>query len=545
MKTPSPYLGSILCHWEERNSQRPRMRVANLIFKFLKSALVSLFLVLSIATATNSTAFDNQKLNTGCDRQVYPKGWVAKENAKKGDSHWEDLVSNSQKGTVSGWFDKTSVSCGDLVGLHLSGNNRPVTIKIYRMGYYNGTHARLVYVKSIGSVPTASPPSIASDATHLTSTSWPTSATIKIDASYPTGVYLARFDDGGKAGYTPLIVRSNTTTTGMLIVEADLTWEAYNTYGGWSLYHGPHAGVYSPGRMASFNRPYDRDGKSNFTIYDAGIVQTAETLGLDVSYTDDLAVNRNPSSVLNHTAIIYSGHTEYWTAMMLAAAYSARDHGVNLIFLGANSAYWRTRLESNDRTVVVWKGNVGDPYVNNPGMITNKWGENPTPFNQSQLLGALYGGILASPVFYVVQGANAWPIKGTGLKTGDVIAGVVGKEVETTDIGQGPPLESFLTSKVVSIDDPHTWTIGLTYYTTVSGAGVVDVGTMGWVCNITNTCSWKSTADAKTKVQVIAITKEILTAAAAGPLGISHPEVSNIPTRTVLEPICISECHKS
>lgn len=476
----------------------------------------------------------------------YSNGWVARENAKKGDLTWGATVKHGLLGGVSGWFDKTSVACGDTIGLHLSGDNRPVSIKIYRMGYYNGAMARLVYAKTIGRVPRADAPVVSPPPTHLTTTNWPTTTSFTIDSSYPTGIYEARFDDGGRAGFAPFVVRNDKPTQGLLIVAADMTWQAYNTWGGWSLYHGPDTSVYSPGRQVSFDRPYDRDGKSNFTVYDAGIVQTAESMGLNVNYTDDVYVDSVPSSLLGHTSVIYDGHTEYWTANMYSASLSARDSGVNLIFLGANDAYWRVRLEDNGRHVVCWKGDPGDPYANNANLITNKWGEDPTPFNNSTLLGSLYAGILSKAVPYIVQNADVWPLKGTGLKNGDTIAGVVGKEVETTDLGQAPAVQSFLTAKINNTEEPTpSRNVGLTYYTTASHSGIINVGTMGWVCNITNTCTWTSSANSKTKAQVIAITKQILLASATGPLGLSHPEVSNIPARSKLVPICVTFCSQT
>lgn len=491
-------------------------------------------------TTKNSTSTTSA---TNCNVD-YGNNWVARENAKQGATSWDALVSHSRLGSVSGWFDKTSAVCGDTIGLHLSGNNRPVSIKIYRMGYYNGAYARLVYSRDIGRVPRAAPAIIAPFPVHLTTTDWPTSTTLTIDHSYPTGVYEARFDDGGQAGYAPFVIRNNEHKQGLLIVAADMTWESYNTWGGWSLYHGPNTKIYAPGRQVSFDRPYDRDGKSNFTIYDAGIVHTAESLGLNLSYTDDVYIDSAPSSLLGNTAIIYDGHAEYWSSNIYSASVAAVNSGVNLVFFGANDAFWRVRLEDNGRHIVCWKGDLNDPYTNDPNLVTNKWGQYPTVFDNSTLLGSLYVGIINKTVAYTVQDSSVWPIAGTGLKTGDTIAGVVGKEVETTDIGQGPAVQSFLTAQTTTKENPTTvlYKIGLTYYTTPSHAGVINVGTMGWVCSITVTCSWVTSSDAKTKGQVIAITKQILLAAEAGPLGLSHPEVSNIPARTTLYPICVVSC---
>ena len=39
------------------------------------------------------------------------------------------------------------------------------------------------------------------------------------------------------------------------------------------------------------------------------------------------------------------GHDEYWTPAMRREVTRARDAGTNLAFLGANTMYWRVRLE--------------------------------------------------------------------------------------------------------------------------------------------------------------------------------------------------------
>ena len=502
-----------------------------------------LFLTISFPFLPLASASDpvHQSVEANCPKLVYSKDWVKKENEKSGDGNWNKLVKNEAKGHVSGWFSETSAACGENVGLHLSGNDRQVKVSIYRMGYYAGTTARLVFSEGIGRVPAGAPPTVSQDQIHLTTTNWPTTTTIHIDENYPTGIYMARFDDGGEPGYAPLIIRSNTPQSDLVMVAATMTWQAYNTWGGWSLYHGPNPITYSPGRIVSFNRPYDRDGKSNFTVNDAGIVQSAESLGLNISYTDDVYLSAHPKSLLGHASVIYDGHTEYWTNQMHEAAFRARDSGVNLLFLGANSAYWRTRLENNGRLIVCWKGSPDDPFSNDPKMITNKWGEIPNASNESELLGALMAGI-GVEADYTVNDSKIWPLAGTGLISGQTIFGVVGKEVETTDIGIAPAVQTFLTSRVKI---HGTWyNIHLSYYTTASNSGVIDVGTNGWVCTMTSSCTWKSKATSESRSQLRSITANILAAGAIGPLALLHPEVSDIPAKNKLEEICIKACEK-
>lgn len=509
----------------------------NVSNKSLGTFIIAVLIVL--ISPASFGAVISKEATTSCSNVDYALGWNARENAKRGDPAWSALVKKPLHGKISGWFGQTSASCGDDVDLHLSGNNRAVKITMYRMGYYKGDLARPIFTQLIPKIAPTLIPTILSNQTHLTSTHWPTTTTIHIDENYPTGVYMARFDDGGYAGYAPLIIRNDKITSDFVMVAATLTWQAYNTMGGWSLYHGPNPKIASPGTVVSFNRPYDRDGKSDYTINDAGIVQTLESMGLDTSYTDDIYLNNHPSTLLGHRTVIYDGHPEYWTSAMRDGAIAARDSGVNLLFLGANSAYWRVQLDGSSREITCWKGSPNDPNIANPLLITNKWGQYPTEFNESELMGASMAGIGVNGDYTVTNG-DVWPILGSGLVTGDVIHGIVGKEVETTDIGIAPALQTFLSSSV-SIAGT-AFNVNLSYYTAASYAGVIDVGTSGWVCSITSTCSWKNSADANTKIQVLAITKQILLGSQLGPLGEYFAESANIPKRTKLAPICIGKC---
>ena len=77
-------------------------------------------------------------------------------------------------------------------------------------------------------------------------------------ADAASGVYIAkptRADDDG-ASHIPFIVRDDDGGSDLLFQTSDTTWQAYNRYGGYSLYDGPgHA------HKVSYNRPFTtRDG---------------------------------------------------------------------------------------------------------------------------------------------------------------------------------------------------------------------------------------------------------------------------------------------
>ena len=80
-----------------------------------------------------------------------------------------------------------------------------------------------------------------------------------------SGVYIARLvrDDTGGASQIPFVVRDDAASSDVLVRTSDATWQAYNTYGGNSLYSctvacppgNPHA--YQGAFSVSYNRPFD------------------------------------------------------------------------------------------------------------------------------------------------------------------------------------------------------------------------------------------------------------------------------------------------
>lgn len=517
-------------------SQKRQLFGKNLPVKVLgfgTSFLVSFLMIIPVAQAISV-----KHQGSTCESIDRTPGWNARENAKKGDINWNVNEPDKYSRSVSGWFDKVSLSCGETVGLHLSGNGRDVTLKIYRMGYYNGALARLISTQVIHNVERESPAITTPAPDKTTYTTWPVSKTITIGADFVTGIYMARFDDGSKVGFAPLIVKDDHANAPLLLVASTMSWQAYNTWGGYSLYHGPNAKIYDPGRIVSFDRPYDRAGESNFTVNEAGIIQAAESMGLDLAYTTDNDLDAKKISITKTKAIIFGGHSEYWSTNMQNAIYSARDLGVNILFFGGNQAYWRARLEKEGQSLVAWKSDPLDPYKNNPQLVTNKWGAAPNPLNQSLLLGALYAGygVIAD---YRVKDGNAWVLNGLNLATGNSIVGVVGNEVDTTDKGATPGVQTFLTSRVTL--KGITYNVNLTYYNAESHAGVIDVSTNGWVCSMTKTCPWTKTIST-TSNTVTRITQNILLASSEGPLGDKFPAKIDVAPRAGIVEICDLNC---
>ena len=69
---------------------------------------------------------------------------------------------------------------------------------------------------------------------------WRPSLTIDT-ANWPPGSYLLRLDASrGAERYVPITVRSASTAGAVAILNDNTTWQAYNAWGGYSLYQGPN-----------------------------------------------------------------------------------------------------------------------------------------------------------------------------------------------------------------------------------------------------------------------------------------------------------------
>ena len=218
----------------------------------------------------------------------------------------------------------------------------------------------------------------------------------------------------------------------MIQVPVD-TWQAYNSWGGQSLYDLP--GLAPRANHVSFNRPYAWQGPGGQGPlgWEIPFVRFVERTGYDVSYQSDVYTDAHPASLLTHRLVAVAGHSEYWTRTMRDAFDAARDAGkVNLAFLGANNAYWQIRLADAGRTIVAYKSLYDpEPDVRLKTAMFREVGR-----RECELLGIQHQG--ASPLYwppgdYTVPAAalaDPW-MQGTGFQAGDTVRGVVSVESDT------------------------------------------------------------------------------------------------------------------
>lgn len=461
--------------------------------------------------------------------------WVVKENQKQGTGNWK-LTRPATGNQIAGYANTVSIDEGGAVDLYVSTASPTYTVTAYRMGWYGGAEGRQIWAS--GSVPGRSQPACPVVApTNTVECHWARPLHVQTTvAGWPQGDYLFKLTAAsGYQSYIPLTIRDDASHAAYLIQNDVTTWEAYNTYGGYSLYQGPagpgQSTLANRARIVSFDRPYAfGQGAADFLGLELKLVALAESRGLDVTYTTDINVNQRPGLLLDHRAFISLGHDEYWSRTQRNAVVAARAHGVNLFFMGANAIYRPIRLESSplgpDRWEVDYKNARQDPLYGKDNSLVTPWAWRDPPLNdpESKILGEEWQ-CNPARANMVVSDPTAWVWGGLHLAPGTQLPNVVGPEYDHYSPNQpSPPDVQILAASPITCNGvAHQ--ADMTYYSWHStGAGVIDTGTIDWVGFLAPVCG---TTCPEVNRAVTDATLNILRVFGEGPAGRKHPSVAN------------------
>jgi hypothetical protein len=479
--------------------------------------------VVGAAAPVAATAPDAKAPDTGTTVPA-----IIAENARPGTADWRIPAGTGSQ--IVGYADSTSAQRGDTVTLFVS-TAAAWDVTAYRMGWYGGDMGRLVW-RSPQQKGTVQPKPAIDANTHTAEARWSPSLRVKVADDWLPGDYLLvlRSTDGG-AHDVPLTVRDDNSTAGLVIVNAVTTWQAYNTWGGCSLYVCPGLKGAKRATVVSFDRPYDHGynaGSADFLDHELSLVALAEQIGLDVTYVTDVDLDRNPSLVLRHKGVVSLGHDEYYSSSMRGGLVAARDGGVNLAFLGANAVYRRIRLEPSwdgrSRRREVNYRTMDDPAAaKDPRAATVQWRLAPLNLPEAEIVGIQYACSPVSADLRIVD-PSSWVFAGTGVTNGTTLPNVVANEYDRVFPGPWTP-----TNLEVLAHSPLTCRgkadyADMAYYSAPSGAGVFASGSIHWICSIDGLCPTTNEAAAVVRQ----VTENVLVAFATGPAGTAHPSVANV-----------------
>ena len=217
--------------------------------------------------------------------------------------------------------------------------------------------------------------------------------------------------------------------------------------------------------------------------------------------------------------MVYLGHDEYWSVEMRRAAEQVRDSGTNLLFLGANTAYWRIRWNDDGTVVTSYKSAALDP-VQGP-TTTDLWRANPGADPEASLLGSQYvcasgSRTLTAPL--VITDPTFWGFAGLGARTGSSYPGLVGHEIDRL-ADDSPSNTAVVARSPLKCSNMQAHS-DITYYTADSGAGVVNLGSFGFAWAVS---PWMNHGTAESQAFARGLVTNLVREAAKGPLGERFP----------------------
>jgi hypothetical protein len=401
----------------------------------------------------------------------------------------------------------------------------------YRIGGYRAGAGRLIWSSGRVSGRLQPAPDLR-PATRTVVAHWEPSVQVST-VGWPPGFYLVKLTaSSGFQSYIPFTVTSVSTRGRIVLAAPIMDWQAYNAWGGYDLYQAP------PGQQrswaVSFDRPYvagNEAGAGSFVYNVVPPVVLAERMGLPLAYETDVEVATRPRLLAGARGYVSLGHDEYWTVPERRYVTAARDAGTNLAFLSSNSVYWRVRLRDApsgpDRIVVGYKSDAAtaDPMRHShPAMTTARWRDPPHPDPENSLTGTRYE---CFPVDapYRVASPSWWGFRGAHVHRGSAFPHLVGDEADRVYSVSSTPRPLQILSYTPYDCDGTPTSAESTYYTTPSGAGVIDFGTQRWVCALRPRCPVLPVIDDRFARTV---TATVLRAFAGGPVGFEEPAHDNV-----------------
>ncbi len=395
-----------------------------------------------------------------------PANEIVAENCLEGHPPTEWDINGYGDPSIQGFGTDISIHRGETIEFKIDTDSDDYRIDIYRMGYYGGMGARRVdsFAPS-AALPQIQPeclrapiPVLAEDggtetwpAPLVDCGNWAVSASWQAPEDATSGIYFARLvredsiegwvkndafeptplpptgEDSlweapgfhavmrnplreARASHIYFVVRDDDGGSDLLFQTSDLNWQAYNRYGGHSVY-----GRLNPERLrlhggpprapkVSYNRPFEtRHYRAVNMVFNSEypMVRWLERNGYDVSYSSGVDTDRRGEELLEHKVFLSVGHDEYWTGQQRRNVEAARAAGVHLGFFGSNDVFWKVRWEPSIdgseqpyRTFVTYKETQDhrklDP-VEWTGLFRDHRSINPEgPWPENALTGTLF-----------------------------------------------------------------------------------------------------------------------------------------------------------
>lgn len=378
---------------------------------------------------------------------------------------------------IEGYSERVSVAAGGSLALFVHAPAGQFSLRVVRFGAREETVLRVPRIAGAAQ-------DYLADA-YENGARWQPSYTLAIDPSWKSGLYSACISDPDGASFdiTFIVTSTGLPAPGALAVLASTnTWQAYNDWGGASLYRSEpddglaltHAFIVNYLRPNPGASPHGTEG--HLANAERHILGWLETHNIAYELFADIDLHDRPGLLDDFPALLLNTHSEYWSATMYRSLETFMARGGNLIYLSGNGLYWKTAI-SKDR-MEVRADHSCHTLADDAG---GQWRNYARP--EWRMLGTRFtrAGYRSHFRPYKVIAPQHWIFENTGVATGDLIGaaglncgGASGWELDKLDPDFRPP------GLVHLAKGTNPWRAGadMVYFTHAGGGGVFSVGSI-------------------------------------------------------------------
>lgn len=408
---------------------------------------------------------------------------IAAENQRPGGLGYRLDAPSSE---IAAYASRASAAPGDDVIIHAGASSATTgSWELWRIGHYGGSGGRKILDGQQVAIARWTAP-VLDPATGAVCANWPATFRLTLPQDAVTGVYLVRISSPIGQTYATFVVREPSPAAAIVYPVSTNTYQAYNPWGGTSLYEN-NRNDWS--RWHAFavclDRPYQQNhGQGELLDKDRDFITFAEAQGLDLAYVSDVDVDADPALLMNRRMIVIQGHSEYWTRPMRDGVEDAIAAGVNVAFLGANTAYWQVRFADGSRRMLIGYKEFSDldpARVSDPAHLTTRWRDPPLNRPESRMIGEMFGAWLWVAAPLQVRDPSAWIWTGTGVDGDSLIPGAYADEVDHRSTPENEPEGVSVFGGAFVEGHDGVFSGGeMTFYTAPSGAQVFCSGSINW-----------------------------------------------------------------
>jgi hypothetical protein len=238
-------------------------------------------------------------------------------------------------------------------------------------------------------------------------------------ASLPSGWYIVEVAQGARSWRQSVFIAPQRVQKRVAMLLCTHTWNAYNAWGGQSLYTKNYAHTVSFLRPQPLSDPFLPDNFTNQQYRYQSARQDRHLAALfaqqQIEYDayDIGALENNIEQLKKYDIITISTHSEYWTKNMLRHLNEYLAQGGSLISLSGNTAAYISYLDTQNHTLSVYKSEAN--LWRTSDSLRMRTGQLPLkPFGTETAFEAFH---TYAP--YRVAADTSWVLANTGLKRGD------------------------------------------------------------------------------------------------------------------------------